>query len=116
MDRPETGYGYIKYSDNYVEVNEERFIKVDKFVEKPDLVKAKRYLRDGNYLWNGGMFLWKVENILNEIREYCPSIYEPLKGVQSVDINEIKDVINENYNKTEAISIDYAVLEKSKEI
>lgn len=116
MDRPETGYGYIKYSDNYIEVNEERFIKVDKFVEKPDLVKAKRYLRDGNYLWNGGMFLWKAENILNEIREYCPSIYEPLKGVQSVDINEIKDVINENYNKTEAISIDYAVLEKSKEI
>ena len=94
MDRPETGYGYIKYSDNYVEVNEERFIKVDKFVEKPDLVKAKRYLRDGNYLWNGGMFLWKVENILNEIREYCPSIYEPLKGVQSVDINEIKDYIS----------------------
>ena len=73
-------------------------------------------MRDGNYLWNGGMFLWKAENILNEIREYCPSIYEPLKGVKSVDINEIKDVINENYNKTEAISIDYAVLEKSKEI
>ena len=116
MDRPETGYGYIRYSDDYVELNEERFIKVDKFIEKPDLVKAETYLKDGNYLWNGGMFLWKSENILNEIREYCPNIYEPLKDLQSVYTKEIKNIINENYYKTESISIDYAVLEKSKEI
>ena len=54
--RPEVGYGYIKYSNEVLKSNDFRVIKVEAFVEKPNLDIAKKYLREGNYLWNGGMF------------------------------------------------------------
>lgn len=115
-DRPETGYGYIRYDKKSFELKEDKFIKVDKFVEKPDLEMAENYLKEGNYLWNGGMFLWKASNIVNQIREYCPEVYEPLKNIEKSDDDKLNDLIKERYSDTKAISIDYAVLEKSKEI
>ncbi|HCW53832.1 MAG TPA: mannose-1-phosphate guanylyltransferase [Clostridium sp.] len=115
-DRPETGYGYIKYNQEAFKLKNDNFIKVDKFVEKPDLEKAQLYLNEGNYLWNGGMFIWKASNIINQIREHCPEIYEPLKDIQEVDEEKLLALVNERYSDTKAISIDYAVLEKSKEI
>lgn len=115
-DRPETGYGYIKCGKTSLSIDNHKFIKVEKFVEKPELEMATQYLKEGTYLWNGGMFLWKTMNIIEQIREYCPQIYEPLKKIRTAKDNEIKELIQNNYSKTEAISIDYAVLEKSKEI
>ena len=115
-DRPETGYGYIRYDKKSFELKEDKFIKVDKFVEKPDLEMAENYLKEGNYLWNGGMFLWKASNIVNQIREYCPEVYEPLKNIEKSADDKLNDLIKERYSDTKAISIDYAVLEKSKEI
>lgn len=115
-DRPETGYGYIKYSGNLEENNEQNVFKVDRFVEKPNEEKAKRYLKDGSYLWNGGMFLWKISNIINEIKKYSPATYEAIHAIEVVEEELLQDLINEKYNKTQAISIDYAVLEKSKNI
>ena len=53
LNRPETGYGYIRYDEKAFELKEDEFIKVDKFVEKPDLEMAENYLKEGNYLWNG---------------------------------------------------------------
>ena len=53
LNRPETGYGYIRYDEKSFELKEDEFIKVDKFVEKPDLEMAENYLKEGNYLWNG---------------------------------------------------------------
>lgn len=115
-DRPETGYGYIKYT-NDSEVNDEfNIFKVDKFVEKPNEEKAKKYLEDGSYLWNGGMFLWKASNILNEIKKYSPETYEAIHEIESVKEQLLQTLINNKYHETEAISIDYAVLEKSKNI
>lgn len=115
-DRPETGYGYIRYDKKSFELKEDKFIKVDKFVEKPDLEMAENYLKEGNYLWNGGMFIWKASNIINQIREYCPDIYEPLKDIQTAEEASLSDLVKERYSDTKAISIDYAVLEKSNEI
>ena len=109
--RPETGYGYIKYNDSDKEI-----LKVDRFVEKPNKETAKQYLKEGNYLWNGGMFLWKVDTILNEIKKYIPNTYEVLKPIEDVDKDMLQDVINKQYSKTDEISIDYAVLEKSNDI
>ncbi|WP_294186180.1 mannose-1-phosphate guanylyltransferase [uncultured Clostridium sp.] len=111
-DRPETGYGYINYGKDI----ESGIKEVNKFVEKPNLELAKRYLKEGTYLWNGGMFLWKTKHILNEIKKYAPSTYEALHNLNSINEDEIQEYINNNYNKTEPISIDYAVLEKSKKI
>ncbi|NAS19307.1 NTP transferase domain-containing protein [Clostridium butyricum] len=114
--RAETGYGYIKYTDKVQKSNGHRVIEVDKFVEKPNEEKAKEYLRDGSYLWNGGMFLWSINNIINQIKKYSPETYEAIHEIQEVEEYKLQQLINEKYEKTEAISIDYAVLEKAEEI
>lgn len=85
---PHTGYGYIKKGKKL----SSGVYKISKFTEKPDLKTAKRYLASGNYLWNSGIFIWKIKTILEEIDKYLPNILEG----------------------TEKISIDYGVMEKTK--
>lgn len=91
-------------------------IKVDAFVEKPNLDTAKKYLREGNYLWNGGMFIWSINNIINQIKMYSPNTYNSLINIMEVREDKLQETINSNYENTEATSIDYAVLEKSKDV
>ncbi|GIM27372.1 mannose-1-phosphate guanylyltransferase [Clostridium polyendosporum] len=111
-DRAETGYGYIKCSEDIININNNQVIKVQKFVEKPNKDKAEQYLKEGNYLWNGGMFLWKVERILRLLRENMPSTYHALSGLKNIEEDLIFKYVNENYSKTEVTSIDYGILEK----
>lgn len=114
--RAETGYGYIKCSKIKDKIIECEVIKVEKFVEKPNKDLAEVYVANGNYLWNGGMFIWTSKNILNEISKYSPDTFEALHKIQYVEEEDLQGLINEEYGKTESISIDYAVLEKSKDI
>ncbi len=114
--RAEIGYGYIRCSNKKYKINNNEIIKVDRFVEKPNLQLANSYVSSGNYLWNGGMFIWTVENILKEIRKYSPNTFEALHGIEEVEEEKLQELINEEYVNTEAISIDYSVLEKSKEV
>ena len=114
--RPETGYGYIRYGTKSERTIYHEVIKVDAFVEKPNLEKAKEYLKEGNYLWNGGMFVWSIDNILNQIKTHSKNTYTALERIEIINDNYLQDFINSNYKFTEAISIDYAVLEKSKDI
>ena len=111
-DRAETGYGYIKYAEKVLP----SIHKVDKFVEKPNKETAEEYLESGKYLWNGGMFIWKVATIINEIKRYVPRTYEALKNIEDVKESDLQNLINIQYKNTDSISIDYAVLEKSKDI
>lgn len=115
-DRPETGYGYIKYVSETSESQEFKVFKVDKFVEKPNEEKAKKYFQNGSYLWNGGMFLWKTSTIIDEIKKYSPNTYEAIYEIEEVKEENLQKLINQKYHETENISIDYAVLEKSKNI
>lgn len=115
-NRPETGYGYIKFNDKKINIHKSEVRGVDKFVEKPNLDIAKKYLKNGNYLWNGGMFLWTTENILNKIEKYIPGTYEALKTLKDVEECKLQNEININYKNTDSISVDYGILEKSKEI
>lgn len=114
--RAETGYGYIRYGNEERKRNEHSVIKVDAFVEKPNKEKAKRYLKEGNYLWNGGMFIWSVDNILKQINMYSNETYKALQNIEDVKEDQLQKIINKNYKNTDAISIDYAVLEKSNDI
>lgn len=111
-DRPEIGYGYIQFGEE-VELG---IKKVNRFVEKPNLQLAKQYLDEGTYLWNGGMFLWKTEHILEEIKKYLPNTYESLHNLDKINEEEIQEYIDKNYSKTSSISIDYGILEKSEKI
>lgn len=114
--RAETGYGYIKCGNDIQNINENQIVKVEAFVEKPHKEKAEEYLKNPSYLWNGGMFLWSANNILEQIRKYSPNTYEALHEIEEAKEEELRELINRKYSETEAISIDYAVLEKSKDI
>ena len=81
--RPETGYGYIKV-DHSSKIQVKGLVKVERFVEKPDLQTAREYFSDGSYFWNSGIFVWKTSKILSEIKAHLPSLYRVLKEIESI--------------------------------
>lgn len=109
-NRPETGYGYIKFKKEDGEV-----IKVERFVEKPNIETAKEYLSQGGYLWNAGMFIFDAGNMLNELEQNYSS-YGILNNLPKIESSNYKEQLDKLYQKCESISIDYAVMEKSKNI
>lgn len=114
--RAEIGYGYIKPNDFNKNFNVSSYYKVDKFVEKPNLEKAKEYLKDGDYLWNSGMFMWKTMGILGKVKKFLPNTYEALSELEVCSEDDISKIIKKNYYKTDKISIDFGILEKSDDI
>ncbi|KZL90189.1 mannose-1-phosphate guanylyltransferase [Clostridium magnum] len=113
----ETGYGYINFEEETEKLDSCNFFKVKRFVEKPDRKKAEEYLVSGNYLWNSGMFVWKVSTILKNFKMHMPELYSGLVKISETmnsDIN--KTVIYDEYEKFESISIDYGIMEKAKNI
>lgn len=115
-DRPETGYGYINYSHMHSEINGFEVRSVKKFVEKPDLHKAKEYLEDGNYLWNGGMFIWKATTILRLTRQHLINTFEVLSEIAATCEEDYHRVLEEKYNNVDSISVDFGIMEKAKNI
>lgn len=115
-NRPECGYGYIKLCDKEVNKESNSIRKVQAFVEKPNLTKAKEYLKNGNYLWNAGMFLWNVNSILEKVKIYIPNTYEALHELIKCEEKDIDNITELKYKETDEISIDYAILEKDSEI
>lgn len=115
-NRPETGYGYIECTDNSKLVNNRKIVKVSRFVEKPNLEKAQEYLKSGKYLWNAGMFIFDVNYMLKELENNFTEGYNIIKKLPSINSKEYVEVLNVEYPKCEAISIDYAVMEKSNDI
>ncbi len=111
---PETGYGYIKY--DAANKNGAAFV-VDKFVEKPSLNVAKEYLASGDYLWNSGMFAWKVSTILDNFKTYMPDIYEGLLRIKDSIGTPVEDeVLNTEFTAFASESVDYGIMEKADNI
>ena len=115
-DRPETGYGYIETGRREVSSDKFAISSVRSFVEKPNKEKAEEYLKTGNFLWNGGMFIWTLDGILDKIKMYMPRNYELLKDIASIEEEELTSYIYNKYHDMESISIDYGILEKSDDI
>ena len=110
---PNTGYGYIEYD----KLDEKQFKKVIQFREKPDYETAKSFLKSGNFLWNGGIFIWSVKTILEAFQNFQPQMNSLfLKGFESYNTENEASFIEENYSDAQNISIDYAVLEKSPNV
>ena len=115
--RPETGYGYIQADLTASSPRNREIFRVDQFHEKPDLEKATAYIRQNNYFWNAGIFVWSVETIVNALRIYAPRINKLFEGIQQImGTPKEQEVVNKLYEECENISIDYAVLEKAEEI
>ncbi|QNK64716.1 mannose-1-phosphate guanylyltransferase [Pedobacter sp. PAMC26386] len=111
--RPDTGYGYIKYET----AEKEGLHKVIQFTEKPSLDKAKEFLKAGDYLWNAGIFIWKVSSILKGLKEHAEPIYNLFQsGNEVYNTPEEQSFIDENYPKSPNISIDYAIMEQAKNV
>ncbi len=111
---PETGYGYIRFADEIGEGHGHQAFAAERFVEKPDLVTAQSYLRDGHYVWNAGIFIWKVETILAELREHLPEVARKINTiVESTGTAQEQSTLNELWPTIQAISIDYGILEKT---
>jgi mannose-1-phosphate guanylyltransferase len=111
--RPETGYGYISPQSSLKEEGGLRLLKVGNFYEKPDAARAGEYIKRG-FLWNAGMFIWKVGTILGELEKNTPSLYERTKELIDSDFRE-EDILK-FYSACESISIDFAIMEKAKNV
>ena len=112
---PETGYGYLEISE--INTNQEAF-SVNKFVEKPDLETAKKYIESGKFYWNSGMFVFKAQVILDELKKYAPDILECCENtlaLSSYDQNLLWLESN-SFGACRSQSIDYAVMEKSSSV
>lgn len=113
-DYPETGYGYIKFDPH---TTEERAYRVERFVEKPNLEVAKEYLASGEYLWNSGMFTWKVSTILKNMEKFMPNIYDGLMKIKAaIGTDEEEAVLEKEFHDMESQSIDYGIMEKADHI
>lgn len=110
---PNTGFGYIEYDKR----DENKIKKVNQFREKPNYETAKSFLEQGNFLWNGGIFIWSVNAITSSFEKFQPQMNALFqKGISSYNTASEQDFINENYNDAEDISIDYAIMENAKNV
>ena len=104
-DHPATGFGYLKCS---ARPSKRKAVAVDRFVEKPDARRARRFLKTGKYLWNGGMFVWRAERFLEEGRRVAPGVVEPVCA--------FVDGKRRAWIRAERRSVDFAVMEKAREV
>lgn len=113
--RPDTGYGYINY-DLSIEPKEGVY-KVKQFKEKPAVEIAAQYVAEGNYVWNSGMFIWSLNSIVEAFRTHANNIYEVLAaGYDKYNTDAENEFIEIAYPTTEKISIDYAIMERAKNV
>lgn len=112
--RPETGYGYIQREEREIEEN---IFKVKTFAEKPNYQTAEKFLESGDFLWNSGMFIWRVDVILEEIKKHMPDLYEGLEKLQKhLMKDDFQKQVELVYGMLRSISIDYGVMEKSDRV
>ncbi len=117
-NRPETGYGYIKKGNKCFEKNQV-YWKVTEFIEKPDFNKALKFLEAQDYLWNSGMFIWKLSDLIKQYKKNLPCTFEQISEIYTImknnnwnywlkeDVVEVK----EEYKAINPISIDYGIME-----
>lgn len=111
--RPETGYGYIEMGDR---INGDiPTFKVERFLEKPNAEVAKDLLSKGNFLWNSGMFVWRADVFLREMEKYLAKMYKRLMTIyQAVGTEEESEIIKEQYNQIDGISVDFGIMQKTR--
>lgn len=114
---PETGYGYIEADLTCSSSRNAHIYRVDSFREKPALEVAQAYLKEDNYYWNSGIFIWSVSTIVNAFRVYQPDMARIFEQMQSVfGTPQEAEVLAKEFPKCENISVDYAIMEKAEEI
>jgi len=114
--RPDTGYGYIQFTDT-TESIDFAVKKVKTFTEKPDLEIAKQFIESGDFYWNSGIFIWSLASIISAFEKFLPDMAELFaQGKEAYNTPEESKFINKVYQVCTNISIDYGVMEKAKNV
>jgi len=110
---PNTGFGYIEYDRASVEAIK----SVNQFREKPDYETAKRFISQGNFLWNAGIFMWSVKSVIKAFKKNQPDLFKLFEsGIEAYNTSNEKQFITENYVNAEDVSVDYAIMETSTNV
>lgn len=114
--RPDTGFGYIQYTEEHLS-GDEKIRKVKLFTEKPNRELAKSFLDSGDFLWNAGIFIWSAKSINNAFRKHLPEMHEIFQqGAPAYNTDMEKEFIGNAYQHCTNISIDFAIMEKAENV
>ncbi|MFQ5415890.1 MAG: mannose-1-phosphate guanylyltransferase [Myxococcota bacterium] len=113
--RPDVGYGYI-HRGARIGPSAPGLHRVARFVEKPDAARARRYLRQGGYLWNAGIFVWRARTLLGELAACAPDVYRALAPVRAARRIPPRSALERAYRRAPSLPIDVAVLERSRNV
>ncbi len=114
--RPDSGYGYIQFSNNQLESDSE-IKKVSRFTEKPNQELAEEFLSSGDFLWNSGIFIWSTKSIINRLKTDLYDLYDSFtKGQHLLNSEKEKEFINAIYPSIDSISIDFGIMEKADNV
>ncbi|MEW6183487.1 MAG: mannose-1-phosphate guanylyltransferase [Bacillota bacterium] len=115
--RPETGYGYIQRGRLLKTVGSTAVYKALRFTEKPDALKARRFLASDKYFWNSGMFVWRIDVILQLFKKYLPELTGGLERIGSaLGTDQAASMLETVYPSLPRISIDYGVMEQAANV
>ena len=114
--RPETGYGYIRAGEGMAGVEGGSCFRVDRYVEKPDEAAAVRYLAEGGYYWNSGIFIWRARVVLEGIEAHMPPLWEGLEAIGRAAAAEDAGGVADRFRGLQRISIDYGLMEKADNV
>ena len=114
---PATGYGYVKTSEDITGDEKIRQFKVERFVEKPNEETALRYLDQGGFYWNSGLFIFKISVFLDAVMQFAPGLYADLRKIQAdLGNSSFEQTLDTIYRAVESISVDYGIMEHAKNI
>ncbi len=114
--RPDTGYGYIQFTDE-PNASRENVRRVKTFTEKPDIELAREFLKSGDFYWNSGIFVWTLPAILSAFRRHLPEVDELFESITPYyNTPDEEAQIAKVYSVCESISIDYGIMEKAENV
>lgn len=114
---PETGFGYIQKDRVLFQDKENSIYTVKRFVEKPDLRSAQKFISIKEYFWNAGIYVGMIENLIEQFKNYIPDTYRRINKIQEVvGTNNFNDVLKKEYCKMDKISFDYGISENVKKL
>lgn len=114
---PATGFGYIRFSEDSFGDDNSAVHYLQRFVEKPEILRAKEYVQSGRYLWNSGMFVWKVSVIIEAFQTYMPELFEKMNSIyDKLRTNEEQQALEKLYPLLSSESIDYGIMEYAEDV
>ena len=115
-NNPNTGYGYIQFDKRSLS-SDSQLKEVKIFTEKPDLEMAREFVSSGDFLWNSGIFVWSTSSIINRFESHLKEVYNAFsEGVDLLNSISESEFIAKTYPTLKSISIDYGIMEKSKDV